>query len=355
MIGSRTAYLIALAVAVVLVLITAWIIARSPAQIDDIGAYEPLPTSEGEPVVIMVSEGQSPANIGEALQEAGVIDSSTQFEVLVGLMGYDRLLQAGEYEFERDSSALDVVYRIRNGETSTRTLTIIEGTRREEIAESLDELGISGEEFLRLTSNSNYNYEFLQDVPVGDSLEGYLYPATYTLRSSDTPDTVVAKMLDAFDQNVPATVAEQAAAQGLTLSEVVALASIIQREAVVPEEKPIMAQVFLSRLELGIRLDADPTVQYAVAEDPESVAEYGWWKQGLTLDDLAFDSPFNTYQVFGLPPGPIANPAADTLQAVVNPSDTNYLYFVAKGDGSHAFAETLEEHNANVELYLGGE
>jgi UPF0755 protein len=273
MVGSRTAYIVALGLAIVLAVIAAWVIARSPAQIDDIGAYQPPASSDSPAVAITVSEGQSPSNIGEALKDARVIGSSTQFEVLVSLLGFDRLLQAGEYEFQPNSSALDVVYRIRNGETSTKTLVVIEGTRREEIAESLDELGISGEEFLRLTANSNYNYEFLQDVPVDQSLEGYLYPATYTLRTSDTPETVVMKMLDAFGENIPASLAEQAAAQGLSLTEVVALASIIQREAVLPEEKPIMAQVFRSRLEQGIRLDADPTVQFAIADDPASVAK----------------------------------------------------------------------------------
>ena len=112
-----------------------------------------------------------------------------------------------------------------------------------------------------------------------------------------------------------------------------------------------MAQVFLTRLRIGIALGADPTVQYAVAQDEASVADYGYWKEGLTVDDLEVDSPYNTYVYFGLPPGPICSPGLDAIIAVVQPADTNYLYFVAKPDGSHAFAETLEEHEANVEMY----
>ena len=116
-----------------------------------------------------------------------------------------------------------------------------------------------------------------------------------------------------------------------------------------------MAQVFLTRLQVGIPLEADPTVQFALAQDPASVAEFGYWKAGLTLDDLEVDSPYNTYQNAGVPPGPISNPAADTMLAVVQPAATNYLYFVATPDGSHAFAETLEEHQANVAMYQSPE
>jgi UPF0755 protein len=353
MTGNRVAYFVVLAIAGAMTVVAAWVITGSPAQIDDIDPYlEPGEAGEPRTTTIIVGDGQAPDSIGETLEEAGVIDSSTQFEVLVSLLGYDRLLQAGEYEFDLGSSALDVVYRIRYGLVSTRSVTVIEGWRIGEIADAVEAQGIDRDEFIAATSHSDYDYEFLQDVPVDSSLEGYLYPATYTIRSEDNADTIVRKMLDAFAENVPPGIAKQAAAQGLSLNDVVTIASIIQREAVLPEEKPIMAQVFLSRLNLGIRLDADPTVQYAVAtEDPSSVEEYGWWKQGLTLDDLAIDSPYNTYQVFGLPPGPISSPAADTMLAVVQPSDTEYLYFVAKGDGSHAFAETLEEHINNIEKY----
>jgi UPF0755 protein len=140
----------------------------------------------------------------------------------------------------------------------------------------------------------------------------------------------------------------------MTLHEVLTLASIIEREAVVPEERPVMAQVFLSRLELGMPLEADPTVQYALANERENVAEYGYWKQGLTAEDYEIMSPYNTYVEPGLPPAPISNPRLDSINAVLDPAGTNYLYFVAKEDGSHAFAETLDEHLQNIELFGGG-
>jgi len=165
----------------------------------------------------------------------------------------------------------------------------------------------------------------------------------------------VQKMLQAFADSLPGTLEQQATDLGLTLHEVVTIASIIEREAVLPEERPVMAQVFLRRLRLGIPLEADPTVQFALANDPDSVAEFGYWKQGLTTDDLEVASPYNTYIETGIPPGAICSPRLDSLNAVVNPADTNYLYFVAKPDGSHAFAETFQEHLDNIEAFGGGE
>jgi UPF0755 protein len=129
------------------------------------------------------------------------------------------------------------------------------------------------------------------------------------------------------------------------------LASIVEREAQTPSERPIIASVFLNRLKVGISLQADPTVQYAVAKNAESVSQYTYWKNDLTVDDLKIDSPYNTYVNAGLPPGPIANPGLASIQAVVRPARTNYLFFEAKGDGTHVFAETLEEHLRNVEKY----
>ena len=172
------------------------------------------------------------------------------------------------------------------------------------------------------------------------------------MRKDETATGVLNVLLAGFENNVPADLSAQAEEAGLSLHDVVTLASIIEREAVLPEERPIMAQVFLRRLREGIPLGADPTVQYAVAANPDSIQEYGYWKRELTRADLEIASPYNTYQESGLPPGPISNPRLDSMLAVVNPANTNYLYFVAKPDGSHAFASTLDEHQANIEQYL---
>jgi UPF0755 protein len=164
-------------------------------------------------------------------------------------------------------------------------------------------------------------------------------------------EEVVETFLEAFDQNLSLDLRGEATTAGLSLHTVVTIASIVEREAMMPEERPIIAQVFLKRLLLGQILAADPTVQYALANDPASVESYGYWKQELTEADLSVVSPYNTYLNRGLPRGPIANPGLDAITAVIRPADTNYFYFVAKPDGSHAFAETLEEHLQNIDKY----
>ncbi len=346
---AATSVLLALTVAAV------WLVAYGPGNdLDEIEAYQPVETSQSEPIVVIVDPGASTAKIADDLATNGAIESATQFRVLVAFLGYDQMLQSGEYEFERRTPALDAVYRMRRGLVSTKTVTVVEGWRLEEIADAVEAQGIVRNEFLVAARRGDYEFAFLEDLRIGQRLDGYLFPATYTIRKRDTARDVVQQMLQAFADNVPASVQEQGQAQGFTLHEVLTLASIIEREAVVAEERPIMAQVFLKRLRLGMRLEADPTVQYALATDADSVREFGYWKQELTLEDLEVDSPYNTYAESGVPPGPIASPGLDSINAVVNPASTNYLYFVARPDGSHAFAETYPEHLDNIELF-GGE
>ena len=344
--------------AVVLALIMSaaaiWQITESPDAVEDIRPTPAAMPTPGEPVAVSVEAGLSPREIGEALESVGAIDSATRFRILVSLLGYDSLLQAGDYEFERDTPILEVIYRMHSGRVVTRTVTVIPGRRLEEIADAVAALGIPRDDFIAAASSHDYDFPFVRELPAGATLEGYLYPATYPVRSTDTAQTLVHAMLQAFADNVPPAVTEQAATFGMTLHDAVTLAAIIEREAQVPEERPVMAQVFLTRLRIGIRLEADPTVQYAVSEAPGSIGEFGYWKALLTLDDLAYDSPYNTYVYRGLPPGPICNPSGEAIIAAVQPSDTDYLYFVARPDGSHAFAETLEEHLANVEMYQTG-
>jgi len=346
---AATSVLLALTVTAV------WLVAFGPGKdLDEIEAYRPVETSKSEPIVVIVDPGASTAKIADDLATKGAIESTTQFRVLVAFLGYDQMLQSGEYEFERRTPELDAVYRMRRGLVSTNTVTVVEGWRLEEIADAVEAQGIVRDEFLAAAHRGDYEFAFLEDLRIGQRLDGYLFPATYTIRKRDTARDVVQQMLQAFADNVPASVEERGAALGLTLHEVLTLASIIEREAVVPEERPIMAQVFLKRLRLGISLEADPTVQYALATDADSVREFGYWKQDLTQEDLDIDSPYNTYLESGVPPGPIASPRLDSINAVVNPASTNYLYFVAKPDGSHAFAETYQEHLDNIELF-GGE
>ena len=336
---------------------TVWVITGSPSLVDEVPvtSFATPPTPAPTPVIISVDEGEGAQEIGDTLEAEGVIESAIQFRVLVELMGYDRLLQAGEYELDPNTPALNVVYRMRRGIVSSLFVTVIEGWRLEEIADALDEQGvISRDEFLEAAVAGNFDFDFLGRLRAATSLEGYLFPATYFYRRDDTAEDVIQRMLEATNEKFTPELRSQALDQGLTVHGVLTLASIIEREAKVAEERPIMAQVFLTRLRRGMLLEADPTVQYALAEEPENVEEFGYWKTELTEEDLEIDSDYNTYRTSGLPPTPIGAPRLDSIMAVIEPTDTNFLYFVATGDedGSHAFAETLAEHLENVEEYL---
>jgi UPF0755 protein len=206
-------------------------------------------------------------------------------------------------------------------------------------------LSISAGDFWDAAHGSAIGFSFAEDIPDPPSFEGFLFPDTYYLDPEATAIDVTHEMLANFDQQVTAELRAGFARQGLSLFEGITLASIVEREAVVGDEKPTIASVFLNRLASSMTLDADPTVQYALGQH-----EGGWWKAPLSFNDLEIDSHYNTYRYAGLPPGPIANPGLESLEAVAFPDQTNFLYFRALCDGSgrHAFARTFEEHLANA-------
>jgi UPF0755 protein len=350
----RVLPLVVLVIALGVLAAVAWAVASTPdAVLNEEASPVVRPSPEATGVAtVTVLEGESAKDIGESLEEAGVIQSESLFRILVALKGVEDELVAGDYEFDRGLTTIEVIGRIQRGLVFPHVVTIPEGLRAEEIALTLQDEGIvSGTDFGEALFASEYDFDFLDELPPGGALEGYLFPATYGFSRTATAHDVVQQMLAAFEKNVVEPLGSDIAASDLTLHETVTLASIVEREAQVPEERPIIASVFLNRLSIGLPLQADPTVQYAVATDPESVRRYGYWKQGLTEADLEVDSLYNTYLVSGLPPGPIANPGFASIEAVVHPAETNYLFFVAKNDGSHAFAETLEEHQRNVDRY----
>ncbi len=299
---------------------------------------------------VSITSGETAAKIGQDLQSAGVIQSEVLFRDLVALMGLEDQLQAGDYEFDKGMTTLAVIDRIHNGVTAPLMVTIPEGLRVEEIAALLDAKGVvTKDDFMQAVAARHD--EALVAGDTSGTLDGYLFPATYGFSRSVTADQVIQQMLDAFNKQVVPVAQPELANVGLTLDQVLTLASIVEREAEKPEERPLIASVYINRLNAGMPLEADPTVQYALANDPQNVAAYGYWKTNLTDDDLKVDSPYNTYVNNGLPPGPIACPGLDSIKAVLHPAQTDYLYFVAKGDGSHVFAETLEEQQRNVQLY----
>lgn len=327
-----------------------WLLYETPGTLVNDAPPRFGPTHEpGSVVVIHVGEGDSAAQTGEALEQAGVIQSGRLFRILASLLGVGDHLSPGDYEFEKGVTALTAVQRINQGITASNVVTVREGLRSEEIADLLEENNVVSAADFRAALVDHYDEPFLASLD-SSRVEGVLFPATYGFARDTTGHDAVDQMLKAFEQRYEDAVRPglSPAPNGLSLLQVVTLASIVEREARVPAERQIIASVFLNRLKAGIPLQADPTIQYALGSDPASVSQYGYWKTELSEADLAVDSPYNTYANVGLPPGPISNPGLDSMKAVLEPAHTNYLFFVARSNGSHAFAETLEEHQRNV-------
>jgi UPF0755 protein len=347
---------ILLGVALALMAGGAWVIYTSPDSVPREGISLTNPSNDA-PIFLVVESGDTAADIGTRLEAAEVIDSSSSFERLATIIGAESRLVAGEYEFLEGTSVLDALTRVRDGLTAARIVTLREGLRIEEIAEALEVRGVvSMNDFLAAANaisatGTDVDAELLSSRPTSSTLEGYLYPATYSFSRSIDANEVVLTMIEALSTRLTAELRLEAEAQGLSIHEVITLASIVEREAVLPEERALIASVYLNRIAEGMPLQADPTVQYALTQRPGSVQEFGYWKRSLSLDDLKFASTYNTYVQAGLPPGPIANPGIDAIVAVIRPAQTNFLFFVATGDGGHVFSETFEEHLANIEKY----
>lgn len=302
-----------------------------------------------ETVEVEIPEGAGAEQILALLLDAGVLSDAGGFDTLLAFSGVAPELQAGSYEFPVGLAASEVIFRLRTGGITTELVRIPEGLRVEEVGAILVEASIVTTEEWDAVVSAGTLHAALSEQPEDASLLGYLLPASYPFREGTTAEAAVQAMLDAFVVQVTPTLLAEAEAAGLTLHEVLTLASIVEREAALAEEQPLVASAFLNRLEQGIALGADPTVQFLVAT-PESVEEFGWWKHGLEQADLEIDSPYNTYLVAGLPPGPIANPGIAAIEAVIRPADTNFIYFVAapECDGSHRFAATYDGHLQNV-------
>jgi UPF0755 protein len=298
-------------------------------------------------------DGRSAGDIGSDLERLGVVKSGEQFEFLVSLMGLQSRLSTGDYLLKKNSSALTVVSELTVQEAvPVLKVTFPEGIRIEEMAEIAEDAGFGTREaFMLATTTAALPPGFVEAFPVGQSLQGYLFPDTYIMPVGSTPADLVAYMLRTLETRFSPDLRAAAQAKGLNTHQALTLASVVEREAAVAEERPRIAGVFYNRLAEQDALGADPTVQYAVSLVEGSVSQFGYWKKELTVEDLAIESPYNTRKFAGLPPGPITNPGLASIQAVANPEDTDFYYFVAdakKDDGSHVFAVTLAEHESNI-------
>ena len=304
-------------------------------------------------MTVELPQGSSAEQIVTQLEKVGVVRDGKALRALLDLGGLTSKLQAGRYRFTTDMPPAEVARLLSNGPNRPQTITLREGLRNEEIGDMLEREGVVTHADWDAALTASPTAPFLESRPAGMSLLGYMMPATYAFDDKTTANALVQSMLDAFGRQVTPDILAAARARGLTLHQVVTLASIVERETGSAGERVTIAAVFINRLSQRVPLQADPTVQFAVSRAPGNVDRFGYWKPRLTTEDLGIESPYNTYLNSGLPPGPIANPGIDSIKAVVNPASVNYLYFVASPacDGTHLFAATLAEHNANVEKF----
>jgi UPF0755 protein len=295
-----------------------------------------------------VDEGESVNSIALNLENAGIIRDAGAFRLYLIYSGLDKGIQAGTHQVSPSQNALDIAKAIQDSTPKIATLHLFPGWRTEEIAAALQSNGISisAQDFLQLTSSLS-GEKVLLGYPDIKGVEGFLFPDDYRFNRDVSASEVLSTMLQHFDMQVTQDIRDAFQRQGLSLVQAVTLASIVQKEAVVTDEQPIIASVFYNRLHKGMKLDSDPTVQYALGFD---AVKKTWWKNPLSASDLTIDSPYNTYLYTGLPPGPISNPGLSALQAVAYPAQTPYYYFRARCDGSgrHAFSATYDEHLNNA-------
>jgi UPF0755 protein len=296
-----------------------------------------------------VGLGEPVASIISRLDDYGLISSVDPFRAYLQYSGLDTSIQAGKYQLSASMTALQIANALQDATPTHVEFTILSGWRLEEIAESLPTSGlaITPEEFLYATYKPNKSLTANMELPPGASLEGYLFPDRYKLHRNLDTEQILKTFLENFHAQLTPDLINGFDNQGLDLHQAVTLASIVERESVDDAEMPLIASVFYNRLSAGIKLDTDPTVQYAVGYNQ---AQATWWTNPLSLDDLQVDSFYNTYLYSGLPPGPIANPSLAALNAVAYPAQTPYYYFRATCDdsGGHIFAKTFDEHVSNA-------
>ena len=299
----------------------------------------------GEQVNIEIPNAASSGQIATLLHTSGLIRHPLVFKQYTRWSGLDSSLKAGTYQLAPSLSVKQIADHLAAGSPDLRMFTVPEGYTVEQLAEMMGETGfVDRELFLTAVAGAVNPYtESVHGLEGYRRLEGYLFPDTYHVGSNITGPELAQLMLDRFSQELEQLdYQNKAAALGLSVHEAVTVASMIEREARVPDERPLIAGVIYNRLRIGMPLQIDATVQYALGEH----------KPVVYYRDLEVDSPYNTYRITGLPPGPIAAPGSASLRAAVEPAASEYLYYVARPDGSHAFSRTLSEHNAHKRKYV---
>jgi len=296
------------------------------------------PVAPPAATILTVSRGSSLWQVSRQLETAGVISDARHFRLLGKLRGQSQLIRTGDYEFSSAATPGEIFDRLVAGDIRKLPLTIPEGFDLQQIAARADQLLGIGGELLRLSQDPT----FLNRLEVkADSLEGYLFPDTYMVTSETGAEQLIRMMYNQLQQNLNASLTAAAARQGFSVHQLLTLASIIQKEAGNDSEMPMISAVFHNRLRKGIPLQADPTVIYGLES----------FDGNLTRAHLEALTPYNTYRIRGLPPGPIASPGLEALEAAANPAASDALYFVSRGDGTHVFSDNLQQHNRAVRRY----
>jgi UPF0755 protein len=303
---------------------------------------EPFKGYEGAEQFVTIESGSGSRAIGRRLVDAGLVRSDAAFRAALWRTGLARHLQAGEFRFDRAMTPIEVIEKIARGDVYYERITFPEGLNIQEMARVFEQ-----QEFGKVVefAEAARDVSAIRDIdPVAADLEGYLFPETYSVPRPTTATQLVRSMVERFRQVFTPEMQQAARSLGLTTRQAVTLASLVEKETALESERPLVAAVYLNRLKIGMGMQADPTVIYALQQA-------GRYNGNLRRDDLSFDSPYNTYRYAGLPPGPIASPGQDSLKAAVAPAEVDYLYFVSRNDGSHVFARTLTEHNENVRKF----
>jgi UPF0755 protein len=323
-------------------LLVAAIVAAGTAYVFYQRINEPFRGYESESQLVDIPAGASPRTIGERLIAAGVVRDDLTFRLAVWATGDARRLKAGAYRFDEPLAATEVVAKVARGEVDLIPITFPEGLTIAEMAKVFESSGLgAAAAFVQAAGDATAVREI---DPAARDLEGYLFPDTYNLPRQTDATQLTRAMTGRVLQVLTPELRQAAEARGLSVRQLVTLASIVEKETGRAEERPLIASVYSNRLKVGMGLQCDPTVIYALILA-------GRYDGNLRRDDLMFDSPYNTYRYPGLPPGPIAAPGKGALEAAAKPAESDYLYFVSRNDGSHEFARTLEEHNRNVQRW----
>ena len=301
-------------------------------------------STEGAPKIVRIPEGTSVEGIIAILHDESLIRDARAFKLMLRMEGLSGQLKAGAYEVSGSMSGEEIARHIASGKVAMRRLTIPEGLTLEQIAERMAEADLveDAATFEERAVAETVASEIAMPLPEGN-LEGYLFPETYDFCCDLQPDPMIIRMVQELEERFYAPNRAEIEARGLSLHEIITLASLVEREARVDHERPLIAGVIQNRLDRGMRLQIDATVQYALPEH----------KERLLFADLKIDSPYNTYLHEGLPPGPIASPGLPALMAALRPAETDAFFYVARADGTHIFSHTFSEHQGAISRIRG--